>query len=357
MGEMSFDTKASMPKARRMVAALAAGAIGVIVASSLSISCSRRQPGAGDKAADGGASFAGDPAGGQAAKVLARVGSRTISVADFVATLERMDQFDRLRYQSPERRKELLQEIVDTELLAQDAREKGLDKLPETQQAIRQILRDALLLEARKGLPAPADIPQEEVRAFYESHRDDFREPARRRVAHIALADRAGAEGVLAAARTVSVTQWGELVRKHSLDAQKKPSPTQPIEMAGDLGIVGSPSDPRGDNPRVPAEVRAAVFELGAVNDVYPRPVQAQGRWHIVRLTGKTDAHDRSLAEADRTIRVSLLQAKIAEREKALEAELRKQFPVVVDEQALGSVAVPSVASAQPAGTPAPNRP
>src|SRR5690348_15947625 len=57
----------------------------------------------------------------QAALVVARVGERTITLGDYAATLERMDQFDRLRYQSPERRKELLQEIIDVELLAQDA--------------------------------------------------------------------------------------------------------------------------------------------------------------------------------------------------------------------------------------------
>jgi peptidyl-prolyl cis-trans isomerase C len=353
MSEMSFDTKASMEKCSEKMA-LAMRVLALIFATALSISCNRRPSDTGKVAADGAAPVASGVSAEQAAKVLARIGDRTITVGDFVAVLERMDQFDRLRYQSSERKKELLQEIVDTELLAQDAKDKGLDKLPETQQAIRQILRDAMLAEARKDLPGPADIPEQDVRAHYESHRDDFREPARRRVAHIAVADRATAMTVLATAKQATLPQWGELVRKHSLDAQKKPSPTQPIEMAGDLGIVGPPSDPRGDNPRVPAEVRAAVFELREINDVYPQPVQAQGRWHIVRLSGKTDAHDRSLAEADRTIRVSLLQAKIADREKALEAELRKQFQVIVDEQALASVAVPPVASAPPAAS---NRP
>jgi peptidyl-prolyl cis-trans isomerase C len=349
MGDASRVGKA-MVRRKNRAKVLAVQVLALLVASWLVISC-RRSPEQGKAATDAGATSAAGLSAEQASKVLARIGNRTITVGDFVATLERMDQFDRLRYQSAERKKELLQEIVDAELLAQDAKEKGLDRLPETQQAIRQILRDAMLAEARRGLPAPADIPQQEVRAYYESHQDDFHEPARRRVSHIAVADKAIAETVLGAAKKATPAQWGELVRKHSLDAQKKPSPTQPIEMAGDLGIVGPPSDSRGDNPRVPAEVRAAVFELAEINDVYPKPVQSQGLWHIVRLTGKTEAHDRSLAEADRTIRVSLLQAKIAEREKALEADLRKQFQVVVDEPALGSVVVPSVASAKPAAS------
>jgi hypothetical protein len=61
-------------------------------------------------------------------------------------------------------------------------------------------------------------------------------------------------------------------------------------------------------------------------------------------MVGKTDAHERTLSDADRSIRVALLQAKIAEREKKLEDDLRKQFPVTVDEQALAKVEVPRAA-------------
>src|SRR4051812_7079077 len=46
----------------------------------------------------------------QASQVLAKVGDKTITLGDYVAALEHMDQFDRLRYQSAERRKELLNE-------------------------------------------------------------------------------------------------------------------------------------------------------------------------------------------------------------------------------------------------------
>jgi parvulin-like peptidyl-prolyl isomerase len=287
----------------------------------------------------------------QAALVVAKVGDRVITLGDYAATLERMDQFDRLRYQSPERRRELLDEIIDVELLAQDARKKKLDQQAETQQAIRQVLRDALLGEARRGLPAPADISDDEIRAYFQAHRDDFREPERRRVAHIVVKDKETAAKVLPLAKKAGAREWGNLFAKYSLDAPKKAGPAAPLEMAGDLGIVGPPGDSRGDNPRVPAGVRAAAFEIGSIGEVLGRVVQDEGGFHVVRLVGKTDAHDRSLADADRSIRVAILQTKIAEREKALEAELRKQFPVTIDEQALAKVEVPRPAPAPTEGT------
>src|SRR5262249_18407756 len=147
----------------------------------------------------------------------------------------------RLRYQSPERRRELLESIVDMELLADDARRRGLDKKPETEQATRQILRDALLDDVRRELGTPDALPAEEVRAYYESHRDAFREPERRRVAHVVVRDETTAAKVLEEARGASAARWGELVAKYSLDATRTAgagAPPPPGELAGDLGIV-----------------------------------------------------------------------------------------------------------------------
>lgn len=278
----------------------------------------------------------------QAARVLAKVGDATITLGDYAATLERMDPFDRLRYQSPERRKELLDEIIEVELLAQDAKKRGLDKEPETQIAIHQILREALLADVHRDARAPADIPAEELRAYYEAHIDEFREPERRRVSVIVLATEASATAVLEQAKKATPMQWGELVQKHSLDKPKKPSPTNPLELSGDVGIVSHPSDPKGQSPRVPEEVRAAVFEIAEVNEVLDRVVPADGKFYVVKLAGRTEARERSLAEADRAIRASILQADVEKREKALEDELRKRFPVSIDDKALSEVKLPS---------------
>jgi peptidyl-prolyl cis-trans isomerase C len=320
------------------------GAARWVIAVSLAwllVGC-RRKP-AGDLASgDAGASGPAGLTGEQAARVLAKVGERTITLGDYAATLERMDQFDRLRYQSAERRKELLEELIDAELLADDARKQKLDQRPETQQAIRQILRDAVLADARKGLPPPANFTAAEVRGYYEAHPNDFQDPERRRVSHILFKDRDAAAKVLPTARKASAREWGELYMKHSLDAARKGTPSPPLELAGDLGLVGPPGEPRGDNPRVPAAVRAAVFELTNVGEVAGRVVADTDGFHLVRMVGKSDARKRTLPEADRAIRVALLQAQLAERERELESELRKESPVVIDEQALASVAAPA---------------
>ena len=275
----------------------------------------------------------------QSAQVLARVGDRTLTLGQYLAALEHMDPFDRLRYHSAERRKELLGEMIDVLLLADEARAKGYDKDPVTEQEIREILRDAMLKKAHEGVPAPNEVPDEQVRVYYETHRADFRDPERRRVAAIVLPNEAAATMALDLARKSSPAQWGDIVRTKSSDPQA--SSNVPADLAGDFGFVGPIGDPRGDNPRVPAEVRAAVYEIANVGDVFPRVVRsANGKFYVVKLSAKTDAHDRTLQEAERTIRVKLTQDKMREKEKDLLDELARQFPVTIDENELARVHV-----------------
>ncbi|CAN5924034.1 hypothetical protein BH11MYX4_BH11MYX4_37890 [soil metagenome] len=275
----------------------------------------------------------------QAKQVLARVGDETITLGDYAAALEHMDQFDRLRYQSKERRKELLDEMITVRLLAKEATAKGYDKDPAAQQEIRAILRDSMLAEARKSAPVPADVPEPEVRAWFEAHRAEYKDPERRRLSVVVLRDEASAREALAAAKKVaSSAQWGEIVRAKSVDPQARAN--VPVDLAGDLGIVSPPGDPRGENTRVPEEVRAAAFAIAEPGGVADKVVAAKGNYYVVRLTQKLAAHERTYEEAERTIRVKLAQDKLRAKEDELIADLRKSVKVEVDEAALGTVKV-----------------
>ncbi len=287
-----------------------------------------------------------------AKQVLAKVGEREITLGEYAETLERMDPFERVRYQSADRRKLLLNEIIQVELLAQEAKRRGLDKQPETQERLRQILKDELLRDVRRDAPAPSDIPDAEVHAYFDAHHDEFKEPERRRVAHVVLANEAQAKAALAKATGASAADWGKLVSDVSLDKPAKNAAPSPTELAGDLGIVGPPGHPRGANPRVPEALRAAVFEVAKVGDVLGRVVPDAGRFHVVRMTGRTEARDRSFQDSERTIRVALVQQKIQDREAQLEIELKQRYPVSVDDEALAQVKVPEAdAGAAPAAS------
>ena len=279
----------------------------------------------------------------QASKIVAQVGDRAITLGDFARTLDRMDPFDRLRYQTKERRRELLSEMIDVELLAQEARRRGIDKRPEVQDALRQLYRDALLQKLRDTMPPPAGIPAEEVKAYYDANADRYNEPERRRVSAIVMTSKADAEKVLKLAQKAkNATEWGQLFLENSITAPKTKRPNDPVDLACDLGIVGPPGDPKGGSSKVPEPVREAAFKLPTVGAVADAIIETEGKFFIVRLSGMTAGHRRTLQEADRSIRVAILQQRLQDMEKKLDQELRAKFPIEINEKALADIQLPA---------------
>jgi hypothetical protein len=97
------------------------------------------------------------------------------------------------------------------------------------------------------------------------------------------------------------------MVREFSRAPAPKEMGGMPVELSGDLGIVGPPGHPRGANPRVSEALRAAVFKIGKSGEVLPELVEEDGKFHVVRLTGLTPPRERTYAEAERSIRVTLV--------------------------------------------------
>ncbi len=283
-----------------------------------------------------------------AAKVLAKVGDRTITLGDYAAALDRMDRFERLRYQTPERRRLLLDEMINVELLAREAERRGLQDDPVLQAQVRMVLRQQMTDQLRSRLPSLEELPMAELRAYYDAHRADYADPERRRVSVIRMSDRAKAAAVLEQAKGADAKAWGELARKHSnLDPSAAKGPTKdqarpPLELEGDLGLVSGPGETKGGNRAVPEAVRRAVFEISEQGGVHGEVVGGAGAWYIVRLVGRSPARQRSFEEAEQTLRARLLQQKLRDAEARLISELQKESKVVINDAALSKLAVPA---------------
>lgn len=302
-------------------------------------SCSKPSPPA-PGAADAGTELSAE----RAQQVLARVGARVITLGDYAAALDRMDPFERLRYQTEDRRQALLDEMINVELLAREAERRGLDRKPETVELIRQYQRDELLRRLRASLPGPGDVSAEQVSRYYQEHRSEFVDPELRRAAHIELADEGLGRRVLGAALGSSPDRWRELVLEHAPDGAApgdKTTARPPLEVPGDLGMLSETADPLSPSS-APEPVRKAVFAIAEAGQVHPELVAHAGRFHVVRLVSKLEARQRSLAEVDALVRARLVSKLQADAEAALIARLRETTTVRVDEAALEQVAPPT---------------
>jgi peptidyl-prolyl cis-trans isomerase C len=289
----------------------------------------------------------------QAQQVLARVGTRTITLGDYAAALERMDPFERMRYQTDDRRQALLDEMIKVELLAREAERRGLDQQPETQELVRQFQRDELLRRLRASVPGPSQLSVAAVQSYYQEHRADFFEPERRRAAQIVLSDANQAAKVAAEATGADADRWRALVRQYNPQAVgaegDKTSARPPLEVPGDLGMLTAPGSSAGSTEQVPEPLRRAVFEIAEVGQVYPGPIAHAGHFYVLRLVSKVEARQRTLEEVDGSVRTQLVRGLQEQAEDELVKRLRQSIPVSIDEAALERVPEPNAPQNPPA--------
>lgn len=245
------------------------------------------------------------------AATLAKVGDREITVGEFGEIVASKGPFLSVRYNSPERRRELLDQLVRFELLAHEADARGYDDLPEVRRARKQIVIRRFLKREYEDRFTPEDVSDADVAAYYEAHHDEFNKPAQVRISHILFTNEATARRVLRQllANPSDVRLFRALAEEHNTDEATR-------DRFGDVGFVSAPTERQAGEPEIPAEVATAAFELGSIGSVATELVHSSAGWHIVKLTGRRAPLRRTLEEATRPIRHRLFRER---REAAIE--------------------------------------
>lgn len=256
------------------------------------------------------------------AATLAKIGDRTITVGEFAELVANKGPFLAVRYNSPERRRELLDQLVRFELLANEADARGFDDLPEVRRARQQIIIRRFLKREYEDRFRPEDVSDADVAAYYEAHADEFHTPAQVRISHILFSSEATARRVLrqVLAAPTDIRLFRALAEEHNTDPASR-------DRFGDVGFVSMPADRRPTEPEVPPEVVTAAFGLESIGSVVPELVHTSAGWHVVKLTGRRSAIDRTLEEAARPIRHRLFR----ERREAAIDELITQLRSAAD--------------------------
>lgn len=271
----------------------------------------------------------------QAAEALAKIGDRTITVGEFADEIASKGPFLRARYNSPERRRELLDQMIRFELLAQEADRAGYDDRPDVQRTRKQILIRRFLKQQYEDRIQLSDVTDEEVRQYYEAHRDEFNKPEQVRASHILVRSRSTAERVLRQIldNPSDVRLFRELAERHNEDPETR-------DRFGDLRFFSRPEQRAADEPEVPPAVATAAFSITQIGGVHPELVQSERGFHVVKLTGRRAALSRSVEEATRPIRHRLWRER---RERAVEelvTRLRAEADVQEDLSLLDQVRI-----------------
>ena len=269
--------------------------------------------------------------------VVAKVGDLAITLADFEARLNEQPSYARIRYNSLDKKKEFLDNLVEFELLALEAKRKGYDKDPQVVFAMKQEMIKKLMKQDMADLVKVTDVSDDDMRAYYDQNTTLYHKPEQVRASAIVLGDKAEADKVKADLDQ-ALTDNPRRKRQTFNDFIKKRSKDMALaRVNGDLGFFTVEGSNDEDKRPVPGAVAQAAFALQKINDV-SAVTEADGNYFILMLTNRRPKVDKSFDEVKRQIQNKLFRDKKEEARKSYIDDLRAQSNVVVHEEELALI-------------------
>ncbi len=261
---------------------------------------------------------------------LAKVGDIAITVGDLAERINRMSRYVRGRYESLEKKRALLDSMIEFEVLAKEAARRGFAKHPDVVRMLRQVMIQRLRQRVVEDKVKRSTIADADVQAYYDKHKAQYNKPETVRASHILLKEKAEAVKVAAEvkAKGNDPRAFRALVKKYSTDQATK-------RRAGDLRYFTQA------DKRVPKEVIDAAFKLVKRGDV-SGAIKSKLGWHVIKLTHRRKAINRKVDDpkVKQQIVTRILRDK---RRKALETfkkDLRTKAKVTVHSDKLAAVKI-----------------
>ncbi|WP_300279305.1 peptidylprolyl isomerase [Peptacetobacter sp.] len=249
-------------------------------------------------------------------KVLATINGREISNIDLDNAIRTMHPQQQMRFQSEEGKKRLLDDLVNQELFYVEALENKVEETEEFKALMEQVTVNMLKQHALNQLFMSAMPTEEEAKAYFEEHQDEFKTDEMAKAKHILIKATSDDEFEAAEKRAKEIAEEiksGEKTfEQAAMDYSDCPSNMQ----GGDLGLFGK-------GQMVP-EFEEAVFTMN--EGELSEPVKTQFGYHIIKVEERHEAGVSKFEEVKDEILGKLSQVKQLKAYEEKVAELREKY-------------------------------
>lgn len=250
------------------------------------------------------------------ADIVARVGDQPIGASDIQARMK-ADGIGA---------KEALQELIDEELLFQEAHREGLTEDREDERAVERLMVRAMLHDIEREI-TPESISEQEIRQDFAEHADKLQSPERRRSWHILVQD---------------TTEAGhELAQSILTDAREAKNPRSVYEhyahgerAQGSLPIKAEELPAITMKANIEEPYKKALFAAKS-EGLLKSPVKTSYGWHVIDLEEIIPAGNETAEDFEEEIRERLSQKKRFERVMSIIDELQGRGLVSYDDDAV----------------------
>lgn len=254
---------------------------------------------------------------------IAKVNNSAITEDDFMKEISRVPEWARKNFSGNEGKDHFLQELINKELIYQDAISRGLQNDREFMETMEEFKKVNLLsMVLRQEVEEKAQVQDDEIRAFYDNNMEDFRTGTEVRARHILVDTEEKAKDILDS--VMKGESFDELARTFSEDKGS-------AQNGGDLGYFS-----RG---RMVPEFEEAAFSLkkGEVS----RPVKTTYGYHIIKVTDRREGSQISFEDARDRIAKQIMNEKQKSLFDAYIETLRKKSQIQTDEEILAGMKMP----------------
>jgi peptidyl-prolyl cis-trans isomerase C len=235
--------------------------------------------------------------------VVAKIGDRKITISEFNKMLGYIDsEKQKLIEKNPQLKENLLQQYIQGIVISKLAKKKGFDKNPEIKEQLEMIKDNYISIEyLKKEVTNKVVVSEEDIKAYYESHKDEFKTPEMVRSRHILIKTdpsasvndkkkaREKADDILK--KIKAGEDFAKLASDSSDDTGSKPK-------GGELGFF--------TKGRMVKSFEDAAFSLkpGEVSGI----VETQFGYHIIKVEEKKEPGMEPFDTAKEKIKQKLLQ-------------------------------------------------
>jgi peptidyl-prolyl cis-trans isomerase C len=231
--------------------------------------------------------------------------------------------------------------MIQFEILAQEAQRRGLDRDPEVvlemkQAMVRRMMADELSREAM------GEVPEEELRAWYEEHKGDYVRPAKVRASQIVQPDEASLRKVLKELQKAFKEDPSHKRRIFALKAKAVSTDKTTSKLGGDMRFFAHPKD-GGTVSKEVADVAFALKDVGQLSE----PFKSDKGWHVLMLTARKQRYERTFEDVKRSIANRLLRERRSLREQKFVDDVKAKAQIDIKEDLLNTIPDPELPKGQ----------
>jgi peptidyl-prolyl cis-trans isomerase C len=290
-----------------------------------------------------GAAFACGKGSGPAKSgpVVASGSGVSITADELKARLDEQSPLIRARFGTLERKKEFLDNMIRFELLAKAAEKQGLANDPDVQLTMKKVMVSKYYQKFFQEKDAAKDVPEADLKKYYDEHPDEFHRPLRVHAAHLFVKAEAGSPE-----RAKKAAEAKKLLAKIQGEEKKNPSAFTVVardssddaatkSMGGDLSFRSQDELEKAYGK----ELAEAVMKLKD-NETGPSVVESPHGFHIVHVYGRQAEMNRGFEEVKAQIANRLGAQRKTKDFDDFVKKLRAEANIKVDDAALEKVPV-----------------